>query len=260
MQRVGVVGAGGKMGVLAAAAIDQAPDLSLTALVAPRDVAAYEGAAHYRSIDHVEPDRVDVLVDLTVAAVARRTLAWVVGNAKDAVVGTSGLTDVDLDTVRKMDPEERSRILVVPNFSIGAALLQLFAAAAAPQFASAEVIELHHDAKRDAPSGTSIATARAIAEARAAGGLDEWVDSTEGETLAGARGALGPGGVRIHSVRLAGLLAHQELLFGSAGEGLTLRHDVYDRTSYLAGLLLAIRRLDRIVGLHVGLDHVLDAR
>jgi len=248
------------MGALAAAAIDRAPDLSLTALVAPRDVPEYDGAVHYRAVEDTDPDKVDVLVDLTVAAVARRTLAWVVDNLKDAVVGTSGLTDADLDAVRKLDPEGRSRILVVPNFSIGAALLQRFAADAASHFASAEVVELHHDAKHDAPSGTSIAMARAIAEARAAQGLAECIDSTEVETIAGARGASGPGGVRIHSVRLTGLLAHQEVLFGAAGEGLTLRHDVYDRASYLAGLLLAIRRLERVVGLHVGLDPVLDAR
>lgn len=256
MRRVGVVGAAGRMGALAAAAIAGADDLALTALVGPHEGTAVEGAVWVTSIDALDPARVDVVVDFTRTEVARRTLAWVVAHRLDAVVGTSGLTDEDL-AAATLDAAG-SRILVVPNFSVGGVLLQRFAAAAAAHFESAEVIELHHDRKRDAPSGTSLATTAAIAASRAAAGLGDVADRTELVTVEGARGAHGPGGVRVHSVRLPGLVAHQEVLFGSQGEGLTLRHDVYDRASYMAGLLLALRRIDRVEGLRIGLEVVLD--
>jgi 4-hydroxy-tetrahydrodipicolinate reductase len=256
VRRVGVVGAAGKMGALAAAAIAGADDLELSALVDPHEGAAVGSAAWATSLDALDPGLVDVVVDFTRADVARRTLAWVALHGKDAVVGTSGLTEADMDAVAV--DATTSRILVVPNFSIGAVLLQRFATAAAAHFDSVEVVELHHDRKRDAPSGTSLATSAAIAASRESAGRGEVQDPTELVTLEGARGAKGPGGVRVHSVRLPGLLAHQAVLFGSPGEGLTLRHDVYDRASYMAGLLLALRRLDRVDGLQVGLERVLD--
>ena len=223
------------MGALAAATLADAHDLSLAALVDPRPLAATDGAVWAASVEDLEPDAVDVLVDLTRPEVARRTLAWVTEHGKDAVVGTSGLREADLDAARAA--AGTSRILVVPNFSIGAVLLQRFAVAAAAHFERVEVIELHHDKKRDAPSGTSIATATALAAARRAAGLGDLDDPTEHETLPGSRGAAGPGGVRVHSVRLPGLLAHQEVLFGGPGEGLVLRHDSYDRESFMGGLL-----------------------
>ncbi len=258
MLRVGVVGAAGKMGRLAAAVIDEASDLCLAALVDPHGGATIEGAASVDDVDDLDPSIVDVLVDFTVAPIARRTLAWAVANGKDAVVGTSGLGADDLEGLRLAAAGGRSRLLIVPNFSIGAVLLERFAQSAAPHFASVEVIELHHEHKRDAPSGTAIATADAIAGSRARAGLDEVADRTEARTIEGARGAEGPGGVRLHSVRLPGLVAHQEVLFGAPGEGLTLRHDVYDRQSYMAGLLTALRNLDRVDGVCVGLGHVLE--
>ena len=258
MLRVGVVGAAGKMGRLAAAAVDEAADLSLVALVDPHREAPIGEAAWVGDVDDLDPALLDVLVDFTVAPIARRTLAWAVANAKDAVVGTSGLDTRELDELRAATAGGRPRLLIVPNFSIGAALLERFAASAAPHFASVEVIELHHEHKRDAPSGTSIATADAIAGSRDQAGLEEVADPTEVRTIEGARGARGPGGVRVHSVRLPGLVAHQEVLFGSAGEGLVLRHDVYDRQSYMAGLLTALRNLDRVEGVCVGLGHVLE--
>jgi 4-hydroxy-tetrahydrodipicolinate reductase len=257
VRRVGVVGAAGAMGALACSAVTAADDLALTALVDPHQGTVADGAVWASSIEALDPGLVDVVVDFTRADVARRTLAWATANKKDAVVGTSGLTEEDLATATAGGLG--SRILVVPNFSVGAVLLQRFAVAAAAQFESVEVIELHHDHKRDAPSGTSLATSAAIAASRAAAGRRDVVDPTEQLTLEGARGALGPGGVRVHSVRLPGLVAHQEVLFGSPGEGLTLRHDVYDRASYMAGLLLALRRIDRVEGLRVGLEHVLDS-
>jgi 4-hydroxy-tetrahydrodipicolinate reductase len=247
------------MGRLASAAIAAAPDLTLAALVDPHppDVTVDADVARAVRLEALDPAAVEVVVDFTRADVARGTIAWAIANGKDAVVGTSGLTEEDLATARASS--RGARILVVPNFSIGAALLQRFCAEAAAHFQGVEVIELHHEEKRDAPSGTSIATTSAIADARGAAGCADLVDRTELVTLDGARGAAGPGGVRVHSVRLPGLVAHQEVLFGSPGEALTLRHDVTDRASYIEGVLLALRRIDRVDGIRVGLECVLDA-
>ena len=245
------------MGREACRAISAAPDLVLASAVDTTDPHTTDGVAWSPRIDELDPGTVDTIVDLSVAEAARHTLAWVVANGKDAVVGTSGLTHADIDAVREANASRGSRILVVPNFSIGAALVQRFAAEAAPYFDSVEVIELHHDAKRDAPSGTSIATAGAIAEARHATGMGEPTDPTQTQTIEGARGAVGPGGVRLHSIRLPGLLAHQEVLFGGSGEGLTLRHDTYDRASFMGGLLLCLRGIGTVDGVAIGLDTVL---
>lgn len=258
MRRVGVVGAAGKMGTEAAVAIAEADDLELTALVDPTRGAVHASAAWASSLDEVDPTSVDLIVDLSVADVARRTLAWVVAHDKDAVVGTSGLTEADINDVRVAAAGHRSRILIVPNFSIGAVLVQRFAALAAPHFESVEIVELHHDQKRDAPSATSIATAGSVAAARAAHGLAAPKDPTESSTIEGARGAVGPGGVHLHSVRLPGLLAHQEVLFGGPGEGLVLRHDTFSRASFMVGLLTAVRGIDAVNGVDVGLHAVLD--
>ncbi len=251
MRRVAVVGATGKMGALAATTIAEAPDLELAALVS-RGSPARTAVAWVAGIEDLDPGTIDVVVDLSVADVARRTLAWVLAHGRDAVIGTSGLRDEDLEAARRAPGA--ARVLVVPNFSIGAVLCQRFAALAAPYFASAEVVELHHDRKRDAPSGTSIATARAIAASRAHAGMGPVGDPTEELTYDGARGADVAGGVRVHSLRVAGLLAHQEVHLGGPGEGLVLRHDTYDRSAFMGGLLLAIRGLDSIEGVVVGLD------
>ncbi len=256
MRRVGVIGAGGKMGAAAVAALRAADDLTLRALVAPSG-AATEGDERWApDVESLDAGLVDVVVDLTRADVARRTIAWCLAHHVDAVIGTSGLTDEDLAAARTAP--DGPRVLVVPNFSIGAVLLQRFAAAAAPHFTSVEVIELHHDRKRDAPSGTAISTARVLADARRAAGLGDVEDPTVETVLEGARGAVGAGGVHVHSVRLPGLLAHQEVVFGSVGEGLVLRHDTYDRASFMSGLVLCVRRLDAVTGVAVGLEAVLD--
>jgi len=247
------------MGAEAVSTILAADDLELAAVVDPSDVAGASGVVHVGAIGELDADLVDVVVDFTIADVARETIAWVARNAKDAVVGTSGLTDEDLEAARAACSGGPSRILVVPNFSIGAVLVQRFAVQAAPYFASVEVIELHHAAKKDAPSGTSIAITEALADARSRHGLGEPHDPTESTTIPGARGATGPGGIHVHSVRLPGLLAHQEVIFGGPGEGLTLRHDTYDRSSFMEGLLLALRGLSSITGVVRGLESVLDS-
>ena len=183
---------------------------------------------------------------------------WAAATGTDAVVGTSGLTDADL-AVAGAAANTGARILVVPNFSIGAVLAQRFAAQAAAHFESVEIVELHHDAKRDAPSGTSIATARSIAAARDAAGMGRAARPTRRSRRSRARAArCGPGGVQRPQRAAPGLLAHQEVRFGAPGEGLVIRHDTYDRASFMAGLVLAIRRIDRVEGVAVGLEAVLD--
>jgi 4-hydroxy-tetrahydrodipicolinate reductase len=184
---------------------------------------------------------------------ARGNLRWCAMNGVHAVVGTTGLTASDHQDLGALFDGERANAVLAPNFAIGAVLMMHLAAIAAPWFESAEIIELHHDNKRDAPSGTAMLTAQRIAETST-----EWTpDPTQTHTLEGARGGEGPGGIRIHSVRLHGLVAHQEVLLGTTGQSLTIRHDSYDRTSFMPGVLLAIREVANRPGLTVGLDSLL---
>jgi len=174
-------------------------------------------------------------------------------------VGTTGLGETELDQLREASARRGANLVVAANFAIGAVLLMRFAAQAAPYFEAVEIVELHHDQKVDAPSGTSLATAKAIAEARAAAGLGAPRDPTTTHVLEGARGAKASGEVPIHSVRLPGLVAHEEVLFGSPGQGLTIRHDSYDRLSFMSGVLLAVRAVQGRPGLTLGLEPLLDA-
>jgi len=197
----------------------------------------------------------EVAVDFTELASAKSNLAWCAAHQVHAVVGTSGFTDADLDEARELFPAAgRVGCLIAPNFAIGAVLMMRFARLAAPWFDSAEIIELHHDGKVDAPSGTAMATAAGMAAASA-----DWAkDPTRSETVAGARGGLGPAGIRVHSVRLRGLVAHQEVLLGTSGQSLTIRHDSYDRSSFMPGVLLAVKAVADLPGVTVGLEHLLD--
>jgi 4-hydroxy-tetrahydrodipicolinate reductase len=269
--RVGVFGAGGRMGATVCQAVLAAGDLELVAAVDPGhagerlsgvvgpvgDAADLEVAAEP---DALEQAGADVAVDFTVAEAARRNLRWCAEHSVHAVVGTTGLTEDDLAILAGFFGEGRgTNAVVASNFSVGAALMMRCAELCAPYFEGVEIIELHHDRKRDAPSGTSMATARRIEAARAlssAGVL--MTDPTELEVLAGARGGSTPAGVRVHSVRLPGLVAHQEVMFGLSGETLTIRHDSTDRVSFMPGVLLAIRRVASLEGLTVGLDRLLD--
>jgi 4-hydroxy-tetrahydrodipicolinate reductase len=250
--RVGVFGAAGRMGQTVCAAVAADPDLELVAAVDPqhagRSVEGLDVAAEPRALADAGAE---VAVDFTVADAARKNLAWCALHAVHAVVGTTGLGDDDLAWLR--DEFSRSNCLVAPNFAIGAVLMMRFAELAAPYFDSAEIIELHHDQKRDAPSGTAMMTA-----ARMAGASNEWgADPTEQEVAAGARGGAAAGGIRVHSVRLRGLVAHQEVLLGTTGQSLSIRHDSYDRTSFMPGVLLAVKRIASLPGVTVGLDALL---
>ena len=258
MIRVGVVGATGRMGREVCRAVAADPDLDLVAAVsrsAPgvtlADAIGLDGASAslvlIESLDPMREARIDVLVDFTAASHAPDHIAWGIANGVHVVVGTTGF---------EVDPSWADApvgIVVAPNFAIGAVLLMRFAEQAARHLPSAEIIELHHDGKLDAPSGTALLTARRIAAARGSSVRPPSVD----EDHAGARGA-DVDGVRVHSVRLPGLVAHEEVIFGGEGQVLTLRHDSSDRTSFMPGVLLAVKAVGHRAGLTVGLEALLD--
>ena len=251
--RVGVFGAGGKMGSTVCAAVAADPDLELVAAVDPHAVGeVVEGVTIAGTPKAMADAGVQVAVDFTVLGAARTNVSWCGMHDVHAVVGTTGFSAADLDVFRS--EFSRSNCLVAPNFAIGAVLMMRFAELAAPYFETAEIIELHHDAKADAPSGTAMATA-----ARMAAASGEWApDPTRHEIVAGARGGLGPAGIRVHSVRLRGLVAHQEVLLGTAGQTLTIRHDSYDRASFMPGVLLACKAIADHPGVTLGLDAFLN--
>ncbi|MCV7098870.1 4-hydroxy-tetrahydrodipicolinate reductase [Mycobacterium palustre] len=241
--RVGVLGAKGKVGSTMVGAVQAADDLTLSAEVDAGDPLSLLTDGH-----------TEVVIDFTHPDVVMDNLKFLIDNGIHAVVGTTGFTAERLDRVASWLADTNTGVLIAPNFAIGAVLSMHFAKQAAPFFDSAEVIELHHPHKADAPSGTAARTAKLIAEARK--GLPPNPDATS-SGLPGARGA-DVDGIPVHSVRLAGLVAHQEILFGTEGETLTIRHDSLDRTSFVPGVLLAVRRIKDRPGLTVGLEALLD--
>ncbi|BDT96896.1 MULTISPECIES: 4-hydroxy-tetrahydrodipicolinate reductase [Nocardia] len=244
--RVGVLGARGKVGQAICAAVTAAGDLELVAAVDKDD-----------SLESFTAANTQVVVDFTHPDVVMGNLRFLVEHGIHAVVGTTGFDEARLTEVRGWLAERPEvGVLIAPNFAIGAVLSMRFAEQAARFFESVEVIELHHPNKADAPSGTAYRTAGLIAAARDKAGLDRSPDATTTE-LEGARGA-DVDGVRVHSVRLAGLVAHQEVLFGTQGETLTIRHDSIDRSSFAPGVLLGVREIANRPGLTVGLDPFLD--
>ena len=245
MIRVGVLGARGRMGTQVCEAVRAAGDLELVAaLDVDGDLAALAAA------------KADVVVDFTHPGAVLGNVRFCLDNRIRCVVGTSGFDESKFDTVREWVAEDPELgVLVAPNFGVGAVLTMHFAKLAAPFFESAEVIELHHAGKVDAPSGTATYTAALIAAARAEAGSEPMPDATTQE-VAGARGA-DVDGVRVHSVRMTGLVAHQEVLFGTAGETLAIRHDSLNRSSFMPGVLMAIRHVVDHPGLTVGLEPLL---
>ena len=256
-----MLGAGGRMGAVVCGAVGADPDLELVAAVDPRyagsdlaqvvaaDVPALRVSGRVEALGEAGAE---VAVDFTVAAAALANLRWCASNGVHAVVGTTGLGEAELDELRSLFVGGVN-CFVAPNFAIGAVLLMRLAELAAPWFETAEVIELHHDAKADAPSGTAMLLLRRMAQASA-----EWgQDPTAEEVVAGARGGVGPAGIRVHAVRLRGLVAHHEVLLGTTGQSLSLRHDSYDRSSFMPGVLLAVKSVAGRPGLTVGLDALL---
>lgn len=242
--RVGVLGAKGKVGATMVQAVEAADDLTFTAGVDAGD-----------PLSLLTDSRTEAVIDFTHPDVVMDNLKFLIDNGIHAVVGTTGFTDERLSQVKSWLADKADvAVLIAPNFAIGAVLAMHFAKQAARFFESAEVIELHHPQKADAPSGTAARTAKLIAEARK--GLPPNPDATS-TGLEGARGA-DVDGIPVHSVRLAGLVAHQEVLFGTQGETLTIRHDSLDRTSFVPGVLLAVRSVREHPGLTVGLEPFLD--
>jgi 4-hydroxy-tetrahydrodipicolinate reductase len=243
--RVGVLGARGRMGQQVCQAVDAAEDLDLVAMVDAGDW-----------LFSVADAGAQVLVDFTHPDVVMDNVRFAVDQGIHAVVGTTGLTAQRLDTIRTWlaDTPELG-VLVAPNFGIGAVLSMRFAQLAARYYESAEVIELHHPGKADAPSGTAVRTAQLIAQARAGAGLTTAPDATT-QSLDGARGA-DVDGVRVHSLRVAGMVAHQEIVFGTEGETLSIRHDSLNRSSFMPGVLLGVRNVASRPGLTVGLEPLL---
>jgi 4-hydroxy-tetrahydrodipicolinate reductase len=239
--RVGVLGARGRMGTQVCRAVEAEDGLELVATLDEGD-----------SITGLTDAEVGVVVDFTHPGVVLDNLRFCLDRGIAAVVGTSGFDEARLATVGGWLEQTPGHVLIAPNFGVGAVLMMDFARRAAPFFASVEVIELHHAGKVDAPSGTASRTASLIAQARAGAPIP---DATTSE-LAGARGA-SVAGVRVHSVRLPGLVAHQEVLFGTPGETLTIRHDSFDRSSFMPGVLLAVRGVRDRPGLTVGIESLL---
>lgn len=244
--RVGVLGSNGKVGQAIVAAVDAADDLTFSVGVDKDD-----------PLENLVSADTAVVVDFTHPSVVMDNLKFLIHNGIHAVVGTTGFTEERLAQVREWLADNPGvGVLIAPNFAIGAVLMMRFAAQAARFYDSVEVIELHHPHKADAPSGTAYRTAKLIGEARTAAGVGSSPDATT-EELDGARGAE-VDGVRVHAVRLAGLVAHQEVLLGTQGETLTIRHDSLDRTSFAPGVLLGVREIGKRPGLTVGLEELMD--
>jgi 4-hydroxy-tetrahydrodipicolinate reductase len=250
--RVGVVGAGGRMGGAVCAAVAADDRLQLVAAVGRTATAeSIDGTPIVADLHALTDGGAQVVVDFTVAAASRVTLPWLAAHGMHAVVGTTGFSDADIHDFRRLFAS--SNCVIASNFAISAVLMMRFAEMAAPWFDTAEIIELHHDAKVDAPSGTAVATAQRMAAASS-----EWAaDPTQHEVYAGARGGVGPSGIRVHSVRMRGMVAHQEVILGAQGQTLTIRQDSYDRLSYMPGVMLACRTIGQHPGLTVGLDDLL---
>ena len=240
--KVGVLGARGKVGEQVCRAVDSADDMTLVASVDADD-----------SIDELVTAGAEVVVDFTHPDVVMDNLEFCIDHGIHAVVGTTGFDDSRLDQLRTwLGDAPSTGVLVAPNFSIGAILMMRFAAEAAPFYESVEVVELHHPDKADAPSGTARRTASLIAAARRAAGSEPIPDATT-TSLDGARGA-DVDGIRVHGLRIRGLVAHQEVILGGEGETLTIRHDSLDRISFMPGVLLGLRRIMGAPGLTVGLE------
>ncbi|WP_328322686.1 4-hydroxy-tetrahydrodipicolinate reductase [Kribbella sp. NBC_00382] len=246
MIKVAVLGAKGKMGAQTCQAVEASDDLELVAALDQGD-----------DLDELTNAKAEVVVDFTRPEVVMDNLGWCIGHGIHAVVGTTGFTDERLTTLRtQLEANAGTGVLIAPNFSIGAVLMMQFAAKAAPYYESVEIIELHHPDKVDAPSGTAQRTAQLIAEARKAAGSASIPDATS-TGIEGARGA-DVDEIRVHSVRLRGLVAHQEVLLGDVGETLSIRHDSMHRESFMAGVLLGVRKIVGTPGLTVGLEHFMD--
>lgn len=240
---VAVLGAAGRMGSQVCAAVEADDDLELVARLDLDD-----------SLDALAESGAQVAVDFTTPSAVKDNVRACLEAGVHVVVGTTGLTADDLEEISGWTSSLQANVFVAPNFAIGAVLMMRFAQQATPFFSTAEIVERHHTKKLDAPSGTALRTADLINEARSGAA---WADTSEAETLAGSRGG-DRDGIRIHSLRVDGSVAHQEVVLGSTGETLTIRHDSLDRSSFMPGVVLAVKKVSGLDGLVVGLENLLD--
>ncbi len=253
MIRVGVIGAAGRMGSLVCRAVADDPDLLLVSAVV-RSGATIPSAPDLPFADDVESLKsagAEVAVEFTRPDAVMGNVRWLLGQGIHAVVGTSGLRPEDVEELRGLSSSSGANVVVASNFAVGAVLMQRLAEVVAPHMPAVEIMELHHEGKVDAPSGTAITTARRVAAAR----RDGWA-GPGGESVAGVRGGE-VDGIRVHSVRLPGLVAHQEVIFGAPGQTLTIRHDAPDRACYMPGVVLAVKAVGSRPGVTVGLEPIL---
>ncbi len=255
MIRVAINGGAGRMGQAMAEGLGQFDDISVVALIDEHEPRELHGARWVRSLAELSDTQISHVVDFSVASTIPALSLWCASNKVALVTGTTGLSPEETAQLEKA--ATITGVVQASNFSLGAVLSERFAAMAAPYFPRVEIIELHHDKKLDAPSGTALTTASAIGAARAEVGLPRMNDMTERQTLAGARGAETEAGVHIHSIRLPGLVAHQEIIFGGPGEGLTIRHDSFDRASFVQGVALALRTIGSEPQFVHGIDSLL---
>ena len=241
------------MGRTVCAAVVADPDLVFAAAVDPFGSGeTIESVEVSESIDVFSEASCDVVVDFTVADASRAALPWLAERGIHAVVGTTGFTAADFELFEAaFGGVDRPNCVIAPNFAISAVLMMRFAEMAAPFFDTAEIIELHHDSKVDAPSGTAVKTAERMADAR---GADFGDDPTTDVAYEGARGGVGPAGIHVHSVRMRGMVAHQEVILGAQGQTLTVRQDSYDRDSFMPGVVLACKKIADVPGLSRSLD------
>lgn len=255
MKRIAIVGGAGRMGQALAENLNLIDGLVVSTLVDVHEPQHLFGANYAVGLALADPTDIDVVVDFSQPSSVVQSAQWCAEHRRGLVIGTTGLSASQRAIVD--DAAMSTGIIMASNFSLGAVLSERFAAMAAPYFDRVEIIELHHDRKVDAPSGTSLTAAQGIVDARTRAGRTTPGEPTQRHTLAGARGADAGGGVRIHSVRLPGLVAHQEILFGGPGEGLTIRHDSYDRVSFVQGVAIAVRHADSTPGFTWGIDELI---
>ena len=264
MQRIAMFGICGKMGTAMAGELIKEEDIEMVAgfdsINTGTDLGEYlgtgkKGISITDSYEDILDQSPDLIIDFTIAEVARKTISWAIDNNIDIIVGTTGLSPDDLSGIEKKAGECGSKVLIAPNFAIGAVIMMKVSGMIAEYFDNCEIIELHHDQKKDAPSGTSIATAKNISESisfnssRLKDGEDETIDSSRGGFT---------DGVHIHSIRLPGFLAHQEVIFGTLGQTLSIRHDSINRSSFYPGIIFALRNMDKVSNYTYGLDKLID--
>ena len=254
--KVGVSGACGKMGQAVINAVSQENDLELVAAIDVMNVGQQTGGVTIEeSLEKaMQNKQIDVIVDFTNPELVFKHTKLILEKGARPVIGTTGMTEQQLEEIKKLSQEKGLGCLIAPNFAVGAVLMMMFAQKASQYLSNAEIIELHHNKKKDAPSGTAIKTAQLMAQERAKFSQD---NCAETETLQGSRGGVTESNIHIHSVRLPGFVAHQEVIFGAPGQALTIRHDSFDRISFMPGVILSIRQVMKNNDFVYGLENIL---